>query len=137
MPAPKGEKYWAKWCYDYCQIGKISRYPNRDYAKVVDLPPKTVGSLVNRMRKRGLIVRMDNGTHELTQHAIDILKTTRGMQDGGVVAFDLKVRARSKTAALAEVWDVITQLEQWDPRSGEPFRLQHERLKKLGVEDKG
>lgn len=133
MPAPKGEQHWAKWAYDFVQIGKVSDHPNRDFAAVMGHTSNTVGTMALRMRQRGFLLRREDGTYDITQRTQNILNTMRGMQDGGVVAFDLRVRAKTKAEALAEVWDVISQLEHWDPRTGEPFRLSNARIRNIGM----
>ena len=132
MPAPKGDEYWARWSYGFCQVAKVSMYPNRDYAKIVDMHPRAVSTTVFRMRERGLITQRDDGLF-LTEKAEELLKRGR-RGDVGIVALDLHIRAKSKEEALAEVWDVITQLESWDPRAGEPFRLVPARTKILADE---
>jgi hypothetical protein len=129
MPAPKGDEYWAKWAYGYCQIAQVSLCPGKDYGRIIDMKPKSVSAMAARMRNRGLM----DGIH-LTPRAEQILERAK-FRDEGVIAFDLRVRAKSKAEALAEVWDTISQLEHWDPRTGEPFRLTQARHKMLGSED--
>jgi hypothetical protein len=124
MPAPKGDVYWAKWAYNFCQVAKVSLYPNRDYGKIVDMDPKSVAGTLFRLRERGFMVPKDQG-NLLTEKSEQLLKQARFKDEGGLVAFDLRVRAKSKVEALSEVWDVITQLESWDPSTGEAFRLKH------------
>ena len=133
MPAPKGDEYWAKWAYGFCQVAKVSMYPNRDYGRIIGMQPKSVGAMAYRMRDRGFMMPREEG-YRLTPRAEEILKQVK-FKDEGLVAFDLRVRAASKAEALAEVWDVISQLEHWDPRPGQPFRLSHARHKMLGPED--
>ena len=129
MPAPRGDKYWAKWSYDFCQVAKVSTHPHRDFGAIIDLSPKTVSALVHRMRARGFITPREQG-FQLTALALEALAKVK--DPGNVVAFDVNVRAKSKTEALAEVWDVIAQLESWDPRTGAPFKLDNARIKKIG-----
>jgi len=118
MPAPKGDEYWARWAHGYCQVAMVSRRPAADYGAIVDMKPKTVSMTVKRLRESGILVPKSQGNH-LTPRALTALKAT----ENGYVAFELLIRAETKTKALAQVWDVISQLEHWDPRTGEPFRL--------------
>jgi hypothetical protein len=133
MPAPKGDEYWAKWAYGFCQVAQVSLYPNRDYGRIIDMKAKSVAAMVHRMRERGFMIPKEEGTR-LTPRAEEILQQVK-FKDEGLVAFDLRVRAKSKEEALAEAWDVISQLEHWDPRAGEPFRLAQARHRMLGAED--
>lgn len=122
MGAPKGDKYWAQWSWDFCQIAKVSPFPNQDYGKIVGMHPKAVSVAVHRMRDRGFITAKDQGLFPTEKTEI-LVRNAVGKKTS-VVAFELKVRAKTKQEALAEVWDVVTQLESWDPRTGEPFKLQ-------------
>ena len=97
----------------------VSRRPAADYGAIVDMKPKTVSMTVKRLRESGILVPKSQGNH-LSARGLEALRTT----ENGYVAFELLVRAESKTKALAQVWDVISQLEHWDERTGEPFRLQ-------------
>lgn len=131
MPAPKGDEYWARWAYGFCQVAKVSLYPNRDYGKIVDMDPRSVAGTIFRLRERGFMVPKEQG-NMLTEKSEKLLKMSKARNDGEIVAFDLRVRAKSKNEALSEVWDVITQLESWDPQAGEPFRLRHAPMLGLG-----
>lgn len=134
MAIAKGEEYWAKWSFGFCQMAKVSINPARDYSRVIDMQPKSVSATVHRMREQGFIVPTGEG-HRLTPRSEAILQRIK-FKDEGLVAFDLHIRARTKELALAEVWDVINQLEHWDPRTGEPFKLAQARHKMLGPETK-
>jgi hypothetical protein len=114
-------------------MAQVSLYPNRDYGRIIDMKAKSVSAMVTRMRERGFMVPKEEGPR-LTSRSEALLKQAK-FKDEGLVAFDLRVRAKSKAEALAEVWDVISQLEHWDPRTGEPFRLAQARHKMLGAEE--
>jgi len=134
MPGPKGDEYWANWAYGYCQVAKVSLYPNRDYGLAIGEEPKTISTTVHRLRARGLMTPKSVGNF-LTEKA-EALLNQGGFKGAAVVAFDLRLRAKSKEEALAEVWDVISQLEHWDPRTGQPFKLRQGRGK-IGAGDNG
>ena len=136
MPVPYGEKYWAQWAYEYVQIAQTNTGPNLVMAKARGARESSVASLVLRMRRKGLITPFirGGGPPKLTPHAERILQ--RLGYDGKVyVSFDVEIHTNSKTEALAELWDVIQQLENWDDRQGEPFTYRPARMQTLGEEN--
>ncbi len=121
MPAPHGDEYWAQWARDFCEVANV--WPHRPgvaYAEMIDSDGNTVNTSVKRLRRKGFITSVEEGFH-LTPKAEAILNNL-DVPAESVIAFNIRVMARNKGQALAQLWELETQLENWDPKSGQPFR---------------
>ena len=122
MPAPLSDEYWALWCYEYVDLSKTTFHANDAMAKARGIGRKSVGSNVMRMRERGFLEPSEGKTKpaklgpkaEAILHRMGVVQRSR-------VAIDLQIIGATKAEALAELWDVVAQLEAWDGRAGQPF----------------
>jgi len=131
----KGDEHWAVWCRQYIELSEVSPYPAQAMARVTGMTATSVAGIVARLREKGFITPFRTGEKpRLTAKTLDILERVRLKVESPIV-FDVTVYAKSKAEALAEVWDVITQLEGWDDRNGEPFHYRPNRMKNLGREE--
>jgi predicted transcriptional regulator len=131
MPAPKGDTWWAEFARDFVAHAKTGRTAH-EFAREKGFSPRTVGTTVKRARERGLIspYRGQHQAPELTSKALQILGEER---DAPLIEFSVLISAHSKAEALAEAWDVVTQLESWNPDDGE-FHFKPARLKNFGTD---
>lgn len=132
MPAPFGEEFWALYAEEYVELARQPGvyYPNAVMATRHGVDKKTVGTNVFRMRRDGYLSDFVSRTQppELTQKSRDILARLRRKKQARVL-FTAEIVANSKVEALAEVWDIVQQLEHWDDRTGEPFHYRPARHK--------
>jgi hypothetical protein len=132
MPTPRGDEYWAMWCDDYVALARrrgTSHKINKLMGELTGQAAKGVATTADRMRERGFLQPYSTRTAlpALTEAAQQIVDRVRRRQEANVV-FTVEVAAKSKVEALAEVWDVIQQLEHWDDRNGEPFHYKPHRI---------
>lgn len=128
MPAPYGDKFWAEWCRDFCEVAKIwPQKPNIAYAELLGegWDRQRVATMVSRMRRKGYLTPIDEGFF-LTPLAQEQLHNLDAPAES-VVAFNIRVLARNKAQALAQLWSLEQQLESWDPSTGQPFRPREEK----------
>lgn len=131
MAAGYSDQYWAHFAQQYAELAKNDPSPNREVAELLDIPYPSVGTKVSRARKKGMLTPAgDPRGIQITAKAKLILE---GMEHraNSVIAFEAPIYANTKAEAIAEAWDVVTQLESWDPSKG-PFVFQPERLRNLG-----
>lgn len=142
MVRSRGEVYWAEFAMKYAQLAKVTNSPVLEMTRMLDnqYTKATIGSYVHRCRKWGLLTTLDSPRKgaaevytdvEVTQKCRDILKKARHKAKA-VVSFNVDVHVHSKEEALAELWDLVMQVEHWDPRTGKPLKLKQHRIKKLG-----
>jgi len=121
MVAKYGDEYWAQWARDFCEVAAV--WPHRPgvaYGEMIGWNRQRVATALARLRSRGLITPIEDGIH-LTPAAEEILNNL-DVPAESMVAFNIRVLARNKGQALARIWDLEQQLENWDPSSGQPFR---------------
>jgi hypothetical protein len=135
MPAPFTEEHWALLAQEYVELARQSGvyFPNALWAQREGIDKKVIGTRVFRMRRYGYLEPFVSRSEapRLTQKSLDILAKRKRKQKV-MVAFKMEVVADSKAEALAEAWDLVTQLEHWDDRSGEPFQYKPGRIRGLG-----
>lgn len=143
MPAPFTEEHWALLAQEYVELARQSGvyFPNALWAQREGIDKKVIGTRVFRMRQYGYLEPFVSRAEppRLTQKARDILDK-RKFRKKALASFKMEVTAITKAEALAEAWDLITQLESWDDRTGEPFQYRPARMKMLGEKyeaDKG
>lgn len=109
---------------------------NQVFAKLKGQATRGVATTVDRMRQRGFLKPYSHrlAFPEMTDEAKRIAEDEHRRRDAKVF-FTMEVVANNKVEALAEVWDVVQQLEHWDERSGEPFRYRPARMRTLGETD--
>jgi hypothetical protein len=128
----------------YAQMAKVTNSPVAEMARLLDgeYTKATIGSYVYRCRKWGLLTTLEHpkiGSPdvytrvEVTPKCLAILKKARHRAKA-IVSFSVDVHAHSKEEALAELWDLVMQVEHWDPRDGKAFKIKAKRLQKLGSE---
>lgn len=133
-----GDEYWALWCEEYVRdaeengaLGVNIRMAQRHGKSV-----RGIGTMIYRMRERGFIVHYEarNATPRLTKKSQDLVDRYHRLKESRV-SFVVEVTVNTKVEALAEMWDVIQQLEHWDERTGEPFQYKPARMRTLGERD--
>lgn len=131
MPAGYSDQYWAEFALRYSEIAADNPTPNREAATKLDIPYASVGTKVSRARKHGFLTKAgDPRGIQLTEKAIRILEGMT-LRAESPIAFEAPIYAATKEEALAEVWDVVLQLENWNPKDG-PFKFEPARLRNLG-----
>lgn len=130
---PKPEIEWVLRAVRFVQASAVSDNPNRDMSRAEGLNIRSAATIAHRLRERGYITPFEKGVPaKLTPLAESILaEHNHKVEASEYVFFEMAVSARSKAEALAEVWDVVMQLESWEPKDG-PFKLQESRMKNLG-----
>jgi hypothetical protein len=97
-------------------------------------PPKSIATTVGRLRARGIIAPLsESGGNrykpQLTPWAKAEWEKIKLREESKIV-FTAEVFANTKEEALAEVWDIVVQLEAWDPKQG-PFVFTPARMRNL------
>lgn len=132
MSVYHGDEYWARYAERFVRINATTYRPCQVLAEELGLNPKSVSTTVSRLRERGFLTwpERKKDKAELTPKAEALLELIH-LREESSIAFEVAIYAKSKAEALAEVWDVVVQLENWDPAKG-PFELQPARLRNLG-----
>jgi hypothetical protein len=121
MPVPMGDEYWAIWAQDYCQVAAVHpQRPGVAFAEMTGQTSNTVATSVARLRRKGFITPIESGPPRLTPKTLELLKHLDRPAES-IVAFNVQILAKNKADALAKLWELELQLENWDPTSG-PFR---------------
>jgi hypothetical protein len=134
MPAGYGIEYWAIWAEEYVALANDPdvKNPNMEMAQRHNMDPLSLGTIVTRLRNRhGLLTPFTSHREppQLTEKAMEILGIEKPKES--LVKFTVEIEAGSKVRALAQVWDVVQQLEHWDDRRGEPFKFDQGRIKDM------
>lgn len=131
MPAGYSDQYWAEFALRYSEIAAENPTPNREVSAKLDIPYASVGTKVLRARQHGFLTKAgDPRGVQLTEKAKRVLEGMQLRRDSPI-AFEAPIYAQTKEQALAEVWDVVLQLENWNPKDG-PFKFEPARLRNLG-----
>ena len=134
MPAGFGDEYWAMFAEEYVELctDPNQKDPYAEMARRHNLSQLALSTYVARLRSRHGMLEPFVSHREpprLTDKALGILGIERPKEP--LVKFTVEITAANKIRALAQVWDIVQQLEHWDDRSGQPFTLNAERLKDL------
>jgi len=117
---------------EYVELARQSGvyFPNALWAEREGIDKKVIGTRVFRMRQYGYLEPFTSRSEppQLTQKSRDILDK-RKFKRVALVSFKMEVTASTKATALAEAWDLVTQLESWDDRTGDPFVYKPGRLR--------
>jgi hypothetical protein len=134
MPAGYGIEYWALFAEEYvalCNDPDVKK-PHAEMAKRHNMDQLGLSTSIARLRSRyGLLTPFTSHREppQLTEKAMEILGIEK--PQASLVKFTVEIEAGSKVRALAQIWDVVQQLEHWDDRRGEPFVLNQERIKDM------